>query len=68
MITVVAYGQTARLETWDSFLGALKRLITPTLYNALRHIPPPESLRHYGFPTSVWKHLEQLPRLPRAWR
>jgi 2-polyprenyl-6-methoxyphenol hydroxylase-like FAD-dependent oxidoreductase len=66
MITVVDYGHKPQLETWGSFLGALKQLVTPTLYNALRSIAPPENLRHYGFPASVWRHFEQLQRLPRG--
>jgi 2-polyprenyl-6-methoxyphenol hydroxylase-like FAD-dependent oxidoreductase len=64
MITVADYGQKPPLQTWNSFLGALKQLVTPTLYNVLRDITPPENLRHYGFPASVWRHFEQLQRLP----
>jgi 2-polyprenyl-6-methoxyphenol hydroxylase-like FAD-dependent oxidoreductase len=41
-------------------------LITPTLYNALRHAQPSEGIRHYRFPVSTWKHFERLPRLPRG--
>jgi 2-polyprenyl-6-methoxyphenol hydroxylase-like FAD-dependent oxidoreductase len=55
-----------RIETWDSFLAALTRLITPTLYNALRHAEPPKGIRHHVFSTSQWKHFERLPRLPRG--
>jgi 2-polyprenyl-6-methoxyphenol hydroxylase-like FAD-dependent oxidoreductase len=66
MITVVDYGQKPRLETWSSCLGAMKQLVTPTLYNALRDIAPPENLWHYGFPASVWRHFERLQRLPRG--
>jgi flavin-dependent dehydrogenase len=39
-------------------------LITPTLYNALRHARPPDEIRHYRFAASTWKHFERLPRLP----
>jgi 2-polyprenyl-6-methoxyphenol hydroxylase-like FAD-dependent oxidoreductase len=56
----------ARIETWDSFLDALTRLTTPTLYNALRHAEPPKGIRHHVFSTSQWKHFERLPRLPRG--
>ncbi len=38
-----------RIETWDSFLAALTRLITPTLYKRLRHAEPTNDIRHYGF-------------------
>jgi 2-polyprenyl-6-methoxyphenol hydroxylase-like FAD-dependent oxidoreductase len=64
--TIVDYGATARLQTWDSFLDAARQLSTPTLYNALRRAKPPEGIRHYGFPASVWRHFERLPRLPRG--
>jgi 2-polyprenyl-6-methoxyphenol hydroxylase-like FAD-dependent oxidoreductase len=64
MITVTDYGQKPPLHTWSSFLGALKQLVTPTLYNVLRDITPPENLRHYSFPASAWRHFEQLQRLP----
>ena len=67
MATVVDYRQTARLETWHSFLGALKQMSTPTIYNALCYITPtPKSLQHYSFPASIWRHFERLPRLPKG--
>jgi 2-polyprenyl-6-methoxyphenol hydroxylase-like FAD-dependent oxidoreductase len=54
----------ARVETWDSFLTTLTRLITPTLYDALRHAEPPKGIRHHVFSTSQWRHFERLSRLP----
>jgi 2-polyprenyl-6-methoxyphenol hydroxylase-like FAD-dependent oxidoreductase len=57
---------SARIEDWDSFLAALTRLITPTLYHALRHAEPPKDIRHHIFSTSQWRHFERLPRLPRG--
>jgi hypothetical protein len=36
------------------------------VYNALRYAEPPEGIRHYRFPLSIWKHFERLPRLPRG--
>lgn len=59
-------GATARPETWDAFLAAFRRLITPTIHDALRHADPPENIRHYRFPASLWKHFERLPCLPRG--
>jgi hypothetical protein len=56
IVTIAGRGATARLETWDSFLAALSRLITPTLYDALRHAKPSGAIRHYGFPASYWRH------------
>ena len=46
--------------------GATARLITPTLYDALRHAKPSGGIRHYGFPASYWRHFERLPRWPRG--
>lgn len=66
MVLIANHGQTTRLETWDSFLQALRRLTTPTLYNALRYATPPADIRHYSFPASLWRHFEQLPSLPRG--
>jgi 2-polyprenyl-6-methoxyphenol hydroxylase-like FAD-dependent oxidoreductase len=56
----------ARIETWDNFLAALSRMITPTLYQALRHAEPTNVFRHHVFSTSQWRHFERLPRLPRG--
>jgi 2-polyprenyl-6-methoxyphenol hydroxylase-like FAD-dependent oxidoreductase len=55
-----------RMETWDSFLDSLTRLVTPTLYNAVRHAEPAKDIRHYGVLISQWKHFERLSRLPRG--
>jgi 2-polyprenyl-6-methoxyphenol hydroxylase-like FAD-dependent oxidoreductase len=66
-ITAIAdHSATAWIETWDAFLEASRSLITPTLYNALRHAEPSEGIRHYRFPVSTWKHFERLPQLPRG--
>ena len=66
-ITAIAdHSATAWIETWDVFLEASRSLITPTVYNALRYAEPPEGIRHYRFPVSIWKHFERLPRLPRG--
>jgi 2-polyprenyl-6-methoxyphenol hydroxylase-like FAD-dependent oxidoreductase len=64
--SLVVRGAAARPTTWEGFLDASRRLITPTLYEMLRHADPPESIRHYRFPASVWRHFERLPRLPRG--
>jgi 2-polyprenyl-6-methoxyphenol hydroxylase-like FAD-dependent oxidoreductase len=66
MIAIANHGATARLETWDAFLDASRSLTTPTVYNALRCAEPPDGIRHYRFPASIWKHFERLPRLPRG--
>ena len=66
MAWIADRGAAARPESWNAFLAALRRLVTPTLRNALRHAEPPESIRHYRFPASLWRHFERLPRLPRG--
>ncbi len=66
IVGIADRGATARLETWDAFLAALSRLITPTIHNALRRAEPPDGIRHYRFPASLWRHFERLPRLPRG--
>jgi 2-polyprenyl-6-methoxyphenol hydroxylase-like FAD-dependent oxidoreductase len=66
IVSIADRNATARLQTWDSFLKASGSLITPTLYSALRYAKPPDGIRHYGFPASLWRHFERLPRLPRG--
>ena len=50
IVTIVDRGSGPRLDNWESFHAALPRLITPTIYDALRHAKPLEGIRHYGFP------------------
>ena len=66
IIAIADHHATSRLETWDAFLEASVALTTPTVYNALRYVQPPDCIRHYRFPASTWKHFERLPRLPRG--
>ena len=57
---------TSRVDSWDGFLDKTRLLATPTLYNALRRVKPPNGLLHYAFASSSWRHFERLPRLPRG--
>jgi hypothetical protein len=66
IVAIADHGAAERLETWDDFLEASRALTTPTVYNALRYAQPPDGIRHYRFPASIWKHFERLPRLPRG--
>jgi len=66
IIVIADHGAGARLETWDAFLEASRSLISPTIFNALRHATPPHGIRHYRLLASVWKHFERLARLPRG--
>jgi 2-polyprenyl-6-methoxyphenol hydroxylase-like FAD-dependent oxidoreductase len=66
IIAIADHSATTWIETWDVFLETSCSLITPTIYNALCYAKPPESIRHYRFPVSTWKHFERLPRLPRG--
>jgi 2-polyprenyl-6-methoxyphenol hydroxylase-like FAD-dependent oxidoreductase len=61
---IAEHGRSAWVDTWDAFLDMSRSLITPTVYNALRYARPPDGIRHYRFPASIWKHFERLPQLP----
>jgi hypothetical protein len=66
IIAIADYGAAARPETWEAFREASSVLTTPTVYNALCFAQPPEGIRHYRFPVSIWKHFERVPRLPQG--
>ncbi|SHL70376.1 2-polyprenyl-6-methoxyphenol hydroxylase [Bradyrhizobium lablabi] len=66
IVTIADRGSIPRLDNWGSFHAALPQLLTPTIYDALRRAEPLDGIRHYGFPASVWRHFERLPRLPRG--
>ena len=56
----------SRPNNWDAYLDTLCRLITPTIFEVLRHTEAPKWIDHFGFLTSVWRHFERMPRLPRG--
>jgi len=64
MALIATHGSAPRVETWEAFLETLRLVITPTIRDALLHAEPPESIGHFGFPASLWRHFERLPRLP----
>jgi hypothetical protein len=66
MVLIANRGPAARPRSWHSFIETAGHLITPTIYQMLRHAEPPASLRYYGFPASRWQHFERLPSLPRG--
>ena len=66
IVTIVDRWSDLRPDNWESFHAAFRRLITPTMYDALRHAKPLDAIRHYGFRASVWKHFERLRSLPRG--
>ena len=66
IVTIADRGSDLRPDTWDSFHAMFCRLITPTIYGALRHAKPLERIRHYGLRASHWRHFERLPGLPRG--
>jgi 2-polyprenyl-6-methoxyphenol hydroxylase-like FAD-dependent oxidoreductase len=66
MVTICRRGPAERLDGWRQFITAFGGLITPTIYNALRHARPVEGIRHHAFQTSCWRHFERLPHLPRG--
>jgi 2-polyprenyl-6-methoxyphenol hydroxylase-like FAD-dependent oxidoreductase len=66
MMTLCRRGNVERIDNWEKYLQACRGLITPTIYDALRHAKPVEDLRHYGFAASSWLHFEKSGRLPRG--
>jgi hypothetical protein len=66
IIAIADHHAVERPETWDAFLEASRSLIMPTVHKALRYAEPPNGIRHYRFPVSIWKRFELLPCLPRG--
>jgi 2-polyprenyl-6-methoxyphenol hydroxylase-like FAD-dependent oxidoreductase len=67
IVTICDRRGRAQIETWDSFLATLQRLISSTIYDALRHAEPSDGIiRHHGFSISQWKHFERMSGLPRG--
>jgi 2-polyprenyl-6-methoxyphenol hydroxylase-like FAD-dependent oxidoreductase len=66
MVFIVTPVDVPRPNTWEAYLDMLRQLMTPTLFNILHRAGPPKWIDHYGFPTSVWRHFERMPRLPRG--
>ena len=66
LVTLCGWGATEQPQSWDAFLAALRRLHTPTIYNAVRDHPPPDGLKHYMLEESRWRHFERLAKLPRG--
>jgi 2-polyprenyl-6-methoxyphenol hydroxylase-like FAD-dependent oxidoreductase len=66
LVTLCGWGGTRHPQSWDEFLAALRQLHTPTIYNAIRDLPPPDGLKNYLLEESRWRHFERLPRLPRG--
>jgi 2-polyprenyl-6-methoxyphenol hydroxylase-like FAD-dependent oxidoreductase len=65
-ISLSQHGATERPETWEDFLALSRQLNTPTIYNAICKLPPPDGLRHFVFDESRWRHFERLQKLPRG--
>jgi 2-polyprenyl-6-methoxyphenol hydroxylase-like FAD-dependent oxidoreductase len=63
-VTVSEHHASTRPQSWEEMLDALRRLKTTTIHDAVRHLTPIESLRHFVFDESRWRHFERLERLP----
>ena len=63
-VTLSEHHAPTRPQSWEQMLDALRRLKTTTIYDAVRHLTPIESLRHFVFDESRWRHFERLERLP----
>jgi hypothetical protein len=65
-VTIFEHGATERPRTWADFLAILRQLNTPTIYDSVCDLPPPEHLRHFVFDESRWRHFESLRYLPQG--
>jgi hypothetical protein len=65
-VSISRHGAKDRPQTWNDFLAVARQLDTPTIYNAICKLAPPDGLRHFVFDESRWRHFEQLQRLPRG--
>lgn len=65
-VAISAHGATERPKTWQEFLSILRRLRTPTIYDAVCDLQPVDGPRHFVFDQSRWHHFERLERLPRG--
>jgi 2-polyprenyl-6-methoxyphenol hydroxylase-like FAD-dependent oxidoreductase len=50
----------------DELLDYLRRLRTPTIYNAIKNAKPVGEIARYGITASEWRHFERLEHLPRG--
>jgi hypothetical protein len=66
MVTLCRHGKVERIGNWEGFLDSCCELITPTIYDALRHAKPVDELRHYGLAGSSWRHFERAAYPPRG--
>ncbi len=48
------------------FMNYLRRLETPTIYNAVKDAPLVGEIRRFAFPESVWRHFGLLEDFPRG--
>jgi 2-polyprenyl-6-methoxyphenol hydroxylase-like FAD-dependent oxidoreductase len=51
---------------WDGFVEYARHLMTPTIYDAIKHAAPLGKIRRFAFMESVWRHFERLDALPRG--
>ena len=66
MATFCQRGRVERINSWDMYLSAFKKLVTRTIHDALRDAKPVEDFLFYGFPISSWTHFERMSRMPRG--
>ncbi len=48
------------------FLDLVRRLRTPTIFDAIKNAKPLDRIHRFGFPESLWRHYERLVDLPRG--
>lgn len=65
---VVLNGRDIEAPPGDAagFMNYLRRLETPTIYNAVKNAPIVGEIRRFAFPESVWRHFGLLEDFPRG--
>jgi 2-polyprenyl-6-methoxyphenol hydroxylase-like FAD-dependent oxidoreductase len=51
---------------FGDFLDLVRRLRTPTIFNAIRDAKPIDRIHRFGFPESSWRHYERIADPPRG--
>ena len=64
LVSLAGRGGDTPPGDWAGFLEFARGLRTSTIFDAIRRAEPIADVARFGFPASVWRHFERLPRLP----
>jgi 2-polyprenyl-6-methoxyphenol hydroxylase-like FAD-dependent oxidoreductase len=59
------HGEPSSTDLKD-FLDLVRRLRTPTIFDAIKNAKPLDRIHRFGFPESSWRHYERLVNPPRG--